>query len=305
MKARRSLALGVVPALLVVATILPMALFWGDLPNPMATHWDLSGTPNGSMPPALLLVVMMAIFCGIWAAVARAALRMPAEGPSFTAVLWFVGALLVVVQWMGVLANRDVAAWQNAGEVGLLQVAIAIAAGMAAGVLGWLMAGGSSPRPAPAPGPALDVQPGLEVVWTGQRTSWPLVVAGFGLIVAGIVMWGAIALVLGIVGLLLIVFSKVTVTTGPGGVVVTLGWLGFVSWRVPSTEITGASTEEVRPLSYGGWGYRARPGVRAIVVSGGEGIRIDRSGKPALVITVDGADIGAGAINAAAGARSG
>ena len=42
------LTLGIGPALLLAAMVLPLILYWGDLPNPMATHWDLGGDPNGS-----------------------------------------------------------------------------------------------------------------------------------------------------------------------------------------------------------------------------------------------------------------
>ena len=51
-------------------------------------------------------------------------------------------------------------------------------------------------------------------------------------------------------------------------------------------------------MSYGGWGYRVRPGVRAIVIRGGEGLRIGRTNKADLVVTVDDAATGAGLVNA-------
>ena len=50
MKSTR-LTLVVIPALLLAAIVAPFVLFWGDLPNPMAVHWNLTGTPDGSMPP--------------------------------------------------------------------------------------------------------------------------------------------------------------------------------------------------------------------------------------------------------------
>ena len=55
--------------------------------------------------------------------------------------------------------------------------------------------------------------------------------------------------------------------------------------------------EEISPLSYGGWGYRGRPGVRAFVIRKGDGVRLARTGKPDVVVTVDDAARGVALIN--------
>ena len=57
------------PALVLAGIVLPMALTWDELPNSMATHWDLGGTPNGHMPPMALLLVLGGIFVAMWLAV--------------------------------------------------------------------------------------------------------------------------------------------------------------------------------------------------------------------------------------------
>jgi hypothetical protein len=57
-------------------------------------------------------------------------------------------------------------------------------------------------------------------------------------------------------------------------------------------------------MSYGGWGYRIRPGVHAIVTRGGESLRLVREGKADLVLTVDDAQAGAGLINTMLGVTS-
>ncbi len=57
-------------------------------------------------------------------------------------------------------------------------------------------------------------------------------------------------------------------------------------------------------MSYGGWGYRIRPGMRAIVTRGGEGLRLVGEGKADLVVTVDDAQTGAGLINSMLGVSS-
>jgi len=81
------------------------------------------------------------------------------------------------------------------------------------------------------------------------------------------------------------------------GVFVSLGWLGAPSWSVPLSDIEAAEVENVAPMSYGGWGYRLRPGVRAIVVRGGDSLRLVRSDRDDLVLTVDDAETGAALVN--------
>ena len=97
----RRLTFGVIPALVLGALVLPVAVWWGDLPDPMATHWDLSGMPNGSMPPGIFTALMVVIFGAIWAATARAAVRSPGDEGSFVALLWFVVAWLLIITLVG------------------------------------------------------------------------------------------------------------------------------------------------------------------------------------------------------------
>ena len=96
-------------------------------------------------------------------------------------------------------------------------------------------------------------------------------------------------------------FAEVRLTIGPGGAVVALGPLGFPYRRITLGEVTRADVEDVSPLSYGGWGYRGRPGGRAFVIRGGEGVRMTRVGKPDLIVTVDDAATGAATLNSLVG----
>ncbi len=105
-------------------------------------------------------------------------------------------------------------------------------------------------------------------------------------------------------GALVLVFAEVRSTVAKRGVVVSLGWLGVPSWTVPMNTIERAEVEQVNPMAYGGWGYRLRPGVKAIVTRGGESLRLVRSDKADLVLTVDDAATGAGVINSMLGVTS-
>ena len=83
------------------------------------------------------------------------------------------------------------------------------------------------------------------------------------------------------------------------------GPLGGFRSRVPLDEVARVTAEVVEPLAYGGWGYRIIPGVRAVIVRQGPGLRVDRIDGPSLVVTVDDAGVAAGVLRAhlAAAAR--
>jgi hypothetical protein len=300
------LTLGVGPAVFLGLIVLPLVLYWGDLPDPMATHWDLGGTPNGSMPPMLLLIVLPAIYVAIHWAVTRVLARTPYEAPSFVAGLFALGALLAGVSWLSVLANRDKATWEVAGEVGLLQSVMAIIPAALMGYVGWQLAGGRSVERTPSheATPALEISEPAAAIWSGRGSGRILQLIGAVLIVIGLATWSWSTLVLIVLGLVVLAFAEVRVTISQRGAVVSLGWLGVPSWTVPIGDISHAEVETVNPMAYGGWGYRLRPGVRAIVTRGGESLRLVRDDKADLVLTVDGAATGAGLLNSMLGADS-
>jgi hypothetical protein len=286
--------------MLLVLIALPFLIYRDALPGSMATHWSLSGEPNGSMPPLVGLSLLGGIFVAMVYSVHRVLRRTPEEGPSLVAGLLAVGALLAGVSWMSVLANRDRASWDQADEVGVVQIGLLLAITMIVGFAGWMLAGGNAPGRTRSGGvaPTLDVADPGSAVWSGRGSGKVLTGLGLVAIVVGVVLWGWSALVLVLIGLVILAFSEVRVTVGPHGAVVSLGWWGFPSWTVPMASIVRAEVETVSPMAYGGWGYRLRPGVRAIIVRGGESLRLVRDDAPDLVLTVDDATTGAGLINA-------
>lgn len=298
------LTLGVGPALLLGAMVAPFALYWGDLPNPMASHWDISGTPDGAMPPIVLLLILAGLYVAIHWAVTRVLARTPGEAPSFVAGLFFLGALLAGVSWLSVLANRDRTTWEAADSVGLLQILIATLAALVVGYLGWQIAGGRSVERTPSgeSAPALDIGEPTAAIWSGRGAGRILQVVGSILIVVGLATWSWSTIVLILLGLLVLAFAEVRATVSQKGVVVSLGWVGIPSWTVPIGSISHAEIETVNPMAYGGWGYRLRPGVRAIITRGGGALRLVREDKADLVLTVDDAVTGAGLINSMLGA---
>jgi hypothetical protein len=90
-----------------------------------------------------------------------------------------------------------------------------------------------------------------------------------------------------LVGILLWWFTSITVAVGPTGLKVRFGPLGWPVIRVPLDAVEDVSVEDVEPLAHGGWGYRVTPGVRAVVIRRGVGLRVTRTGRPDLVVTID------------------
>ena len=303
---RSWLTLGVVPGLLLALIALPFALWWNELPSPMAVHWDFGGDPNGSMPPLVLLILLIGIYVAVHWAVIRVLQRTPYEGPSFVAGLFGIGGLLATVSWLSVLANRGQQTWESSSGVGFVEILIAVGIGLILGLVGWLLAGGRSvERQPPATSvPTLDLaQPG-SAIWSSRGNGPILQVIGVVLLVIGLATWGWTTLVLVALAAFVLVFAEVRTTVAQRGVVVSLGWLGVPSWTVPMEAIERAEVERVNPMAYGGWGYRLRPGVAAIVTRGGESLRLVRPDKADLVLTVDDAATGAGVINSMLGVTS-
>jgi hypothetical protein len=251
------------------------------------------------------MLVLVAGYAAIAVSVKRVVGATPGETPSFAAGLLGVGGLLAAVSWLSVLANRDAGSWRDAGSVGWIQLFVAAVIAIGAGAIGWFLAGGNAARTAAEPGytPTMDVADPLAMVWTGRGIGKVTTAIGIAMVLIGVIMWGVTGLVLALVGIVGLAFAAVRVTIANGGVVVSMGWWGFPLWKVPLDTVTSAEVEDVRPLAYGGWGYRVRPGVRAVVVRAGESIRLVRGDGPDLVYTVDDATTGAGLINAVIGAR--
>ncbi|MCP3997959.1 MAG: DUF1648 domain-containing protein [bacterium] len=301
---RSWLTLILAPAFLLALIVTPFGLYWSELPDPMAIHWGLAGDPNGSAPPLLALVGIAGIFVAMIVAVRRVLARTPYEAPSFVAGLFGVGVLLAGISWLSVVANRDVTSWTAADEVGFVHLLVLFAVAVGIGCLGWVLAGGTSGRSSGDRGvvPSLEVSDPDHAVWSGRGVGRLTVLIGVGVIVAGLVIWGWSGVLLVAIGLVALMFAVVRVTVGQHGAVISLGWWGYPSWTVPMDSISAAEVETVNPMAYGGWGYRVRPGVRAIVVRSGGSLRLVRDDAADLVYTVDDAETGAGLVNAILGA---
>jgi hypothetical protein len=282
------------------------ALAWSELPDPMAVHWGLDGAPDGSAPRLLAALSLVGLLAAVAIGVFSAVRRSRREAPSFTAGLFAAAGLLVTLGWFMIAANRGVEVWSSASNLGWLQILLPVVVAAGLGSVGWFVAGGKTAAdPLRAvPAPALNVKDPEHTVWSGRGLGKATTAIGIVMVVVAVVTWGWPSVGLFVIAALLFMFAYVRVTVSWNGVVVSLGWWGYPSWRVPIDSIDHAEVEKVNPMAYGGWGYRLRPGVRAVVVRAGDAVRLVRNEGYDLVYTVDDAVTGAGLVNSIVGVEA-
>lgn len=308
---------GILPLLIVTAAIVPFLVFSSRLPEPIATTWGTDGRANASAPRALFVAVT-ALLTGVpagvlaWAARRREPRRQEVALPAAIATCF--GAIVAAVSVSIVRANLDQPSWTTAPHVGLgvnLPLPLLVAPFAA---LAWVVARRLEDDSAPdAPGspPSVGLQAGERALWMGTvRCRWAVWLAAAG-IFAGVVLMatvnafsGPALLVAGIVGL---AFTSLEVRIDRLGVHIAFGALGWPRMSVDLARIAQATTVAVVPMQWGGWGYRGSLrilGRAAIVLRGGEALRLDLVDGKRLLVTIDGAEQAAGVVNDLIGARA-
>lgn len=294
---------GAVVAVVAAATI----ALSGRLPDPLAVHWGFDGAPNGTMPAGASHAFLIGSMLAAWGILVVTSIRGRVHSP-VAAIVYFVVALLALVQLQILLANLDAPVWEGADELPWV-IALGIAVSAAgAGLAGWFVAGGRAAMPqAPplAPGelPIVDVAPGDPLSWEGSASNGWLLLLAMVVAALGLLIPPPWSLLLVLVALVVAHFTTVSVRVDTERVVVGVGFVRIPSSRYRLVEIARAEAFELAPLSYGGWGYRVVRGARAFVIRGGPAIRLVREQQHDLVITVDDAVAGAGTINAALRSR--
>lgn len=319
---KRAILLVAGPLAAVLVTVVTALLLAGDLPDPIATHWGTSGEPDGHMPLPLFLALVAVAELAAWGALLWQARARREDGLqlTFAPYAWATIAFLAALALITFAANAEAADWRAADEVGLLSVAIALAAGALAGLAGWALergrplgAGVAEIGSAAAAGGAVSrVAPGERAVWSRSLVSRPAAVGAVvllaGFVVAGILTGGATGWVLIAAGVVAAVsagtLSEIVATVDARGLTVAFGPFGWPRKRVALDQIARADTLTVEPLKYGGWGYRKVPrrrGVTAVVLRGGEGLRVVRIDGRELIVTIDDAAAGAALLEALRG----
>lgn len=285
---------------------LPYLIFWGRLPEPMASHWGPAGQPDGSMPRwaglATTAALILLIGGGLSVLLARHSNGRREPSAESLALTGFIGALSLGLSWVSIFLNLDARSWDEAAAMPPWLVVAVVLAALAGGFGGYRVGRAVFPvPPAPVPkAPVTKVLPGENAAWIGSTTSRGQLLA----IVPGVV---ALTLFpspfrwLGLLFMMLaVLLSKVVVRVGPRGLTVLLG--GFLRVkRIPVERVAAAVADFIEPVKWGGWGYRLVPDGSAVVIRAGDGIVVTLNTGRRFAVTVDDAVTGAGLLNGLVG----
>ena len=311
-----AVAVGLVVA---VVAVLPYLLWWHRLPSPMAVHWNAAGTPDGSLPKgaAAAVSIIPAALCGLLAAAlclpVAAGHRAPASlgAAKVASIMAGIGTLLAITSWGSAAANAGAASWHAASRIGPPLIAVGVVMGILVllGMAGLTQvrrrtaAGGARPAPALRPEPGGLLGPGQRGAWTGRaRLTWwvpvVLIVAAAVNIVLDLVLGAALVMLIPLAILLLayLALGWIRVTVDWRGLRIRYGALPWPVTTVPLPRITAAERIDLRPMQWGGWGYRGSRtafGRAAVVLRGGDAIRLRLTDGSEFAVTVDGAAAGA------------
>jgi hypothetical protein len=276
--------------------LVPLAIGWGNVPDPVASHWGVSGAPDGSTPLAVVPLVMVGLI-GI-GLLTTSLFRVEGEPTAEAfAMVGLMGGLGAALTGLLVYLNWGASTWEEASAFDLWHLGVVLVGALGGGLAGFIVGHKWYPeRHAPrADGPVIDVAPGERVSWVG-RTSvrWPLFLLG-GAVLMLVVLpdWGI--WLAGLSTLLALVFMQVEANVNNDGLTVRLG--GIPVRRIGIGKISSARAIDLEPAEWGGWGWRAAPNGSAIVLRRGDALELTFRGGRRFAVTVDDAATGAALVN--------
>lgn len=304
---RHRVALGAVHLGALVATVAVIVLGRAGLPDRVATHFGLSGRPDGTMARNVFCWFLLNVAVGI--AIVGLAASWRVRGRTvlapWSAIAAFLGWLTTGIGLWTVVTQRGLADAASARGPSAMALLAIIGAALAA-ALAATAAAMREPAPIidPVITPRLGLGPHENAIWTRRLSSpWPLLVAlaGIGCAAAGTAVgqWALLptGLVLAVVG---VEIHTIRVTVDRRGLAVGWGPFGLPTTRIPTARIAAASSIDVKPSQWGGWGYRGSlrfMGRAAAVIRGGPGIRLDLRDGRTFAVTIDDPANGAALIN--------
>jgi hypothetical protein len=304
-RAQRIFTGTVLPGGLLAVWLVPWLLFWGDLPDPMAIHFDTGGDPNGSMARVVFLVFtgLPVVVAGI---VLARAVRHPtaSAAPALAATATFVGALEAVISLDLVLANRGVADW-HAVTFGLGATTGAIAAACAVTLPVVLLERRiSGAAHAIGAAPVLPIGADDRAAWFGGCRSTGFAVAAIahsaiGAVCLAVLGLAGVGVTLLATGAVLGLFASVQVSVSAAGVRVRSGPLHWPGVSFDLHEIERAASVEIKGIRWG-WGYRGSLTLfrrAAWLLRTGPALELHLIGKGTFSVTIDDADEAAAVLN--------
>lgn len=309
-RARFVLGIGL-PVAMVALTVVPYLAVRSDLSSRLATNFNGSGVPNGSMTHAAFLLFTLAMVVGggavcVW--LARATKPLPASMAPLAGFLGgFFAGLGSGIAAVTFIQQRGLDNWTEASGVWIL----VIVPFLLSTLTGAVAARAAAALPAASYSPGPDAQPKMELA-VGQHAVWAETVHStwlarlgaaslvFGVIVALAASWWLVLPAMA-VGLAILSLATLRVRADRSGLHVKYGVLPWPRTNVAVDDMESASVIDVRPMEWGGWGYRGSLKLMkqaAVVHRAGPGIRLDLHGGKVFVVTVDGPAAAVALLNA-------
>jgi hypothetical protein len=135
--------------------------------------------------------------------------------------------------------------------------------------------------------------------WTGRaHLAWwlPLVLIAIGAILVVLARSAVGAVPAALLVLVYLAFGWIKVSVDARGLRIRYGLLPWPVTSVPLADIRRAERIDLRPLQWGGWGYRGSRKVfarAAVVLRGGDAIKLQLTDGSEFAVTVDDAATGA------------
>ncbi len=316
---------GLIIPLGITAALACVLLLWlPRMPRPAATHWGISGEPDGFGSPVTTVIMMPAIALLLTSlslltrVTSSPGMRRPGQalwGPGNRLLPAIVLGSVVLLAVTGIgtsWVQLDAADARETGStLGVLIASLVL--GLGAGIVGYVAQpriqisatseAGTQPLPLAETEQAVWVgrtQQSRLYGWVvGSTLAMVLAVAVWLLVIEPVGGWIMLALVL-----LLTVFvaqlSWFTVRVDGSGVTAR-SRLGWPTFSVSAAEVARVGVEYINPLGeFGGWGVRWVPDATALVFRTGEALVVTRSSGKRLVLGIDDAQTAAELLSAAA-----
>lgn len=311
-----SLGLGI-PAILLGLAILPYLLVRSELPDRLATHFDMSGTADGSSSTTgFFIITLVSVLLGSLGCIVFGVLNrnLPVFVRSTMAFLAaFVAGLTAGIFAGTVLDQRGLDDWTEAGAP-WLSVATGLFAALPLGALAARLTVLLTPVQQVEHGELrlLTLAEGEQAVWSATIHSPGLALISLPLGLVGLVVAAGTTWFLAVPTLFTVMavlsLASIRVRVDRRGLLVNYGLFPWPRTHIPVEKIESATVIDVRPKQWGGWGYRGSLTLMrqaAVVLRAGPGMRIDLRDGRVFAVTIDEPEPGVALLNTEVGrARS-
>ena len=303
----------ILPLVIVTVSTILVAIWLPRLPTPAATHWDISGHPDGFGAPSTYLWLNIGIGYGLtlmmWFMIGMMTLKK--DAPVWSSYQRFMAAFIAgfavftsLNNVISVAAQLDLERAEDAPSIAWAML-LSFGLWVVVSVLAWCV----QPKVLisvlqDSAVPAEPLAPNTRAVWHGSaRPSkaffWVTGAAVLVVACCAVLMWmwpvDLIARVITLAAAVLVLVlcamcAWFDVRIDESGLEARsiLGWPVF---RVPARDIERVESREISPFAeFGGWGMRWAPGQTALVLRAGEGIVLTRTDGRIFAVTLDDAD---------------